>query len=93
MRVKCRILHNTSSSSMINFHKEQESGLPENGWSGSCKFTPVRSLERIIAHVFADVSSHECERQHGGQRGIMQYAANLEEIKHLEVICSVFHVT
>lgn len=92
-RMHCKILHNTSSSSITNFHKEQESSLPENGWSGWCKFTPVRSLERIIAHIFADVSSHKCERQHGGQRGIMQYATNLEQMKHLKVNCSAFHVT
>lgn len=81
-----------SSSSVINVHREEESSLPENGWSGSHHLTPVRSLERIIAHVFADVSSHKCERQHGGQRGIMQYSTNLKQMKH-ELNCSAFHVT
>lgn len=82
-----------SSSSVINVQGEEESNLPENSRSGSHNFTPVRSLERIIAHVFADVSSHKCERQHGGQRGIMQYSTNLKQMEHLELNCSVFYVT
>ena len=91
MRVKCKTFHKASSTSTMNFHKEQESSWPENGRSGSCKFTPVWNLERIVAHIFADVSSHKCERQHGGQRGIMQYTANLEQIKHLEIMRSMSH--
>lgn len=37
--------------------------------------------ERVFGHIFTDVPSSKCQPQHGGQRSIVEYNANLRQIK------------
>lgn len=60
--------------------EQQERRLPQDGQFGRGKFVALQSLEWVVADVFADVSGHKGERQHGGQRGIVQRSPNLEQI-------------
>lgn len=73
-------IHRQQTKSSMSTGEQQESSLPQDGQFGWSNFVTLQSLEGIVANVFADVSSHECERQHGGQRGIMQCSPNLEQI-------------
>lgn len=75
--------HNIYSYVISIEHLSAFVSLPKDGWFGVSLGRPISVLvpKGVFGHIFTDVSSCKRQPQHGRQRGIVEYNANLKQKK------------